>query len=133
MANTFQCIINNIVQDPDATVVEVLFTDNVSQKILKEYRLTSFDINTCKQTIQSQLNQLSTIQTAKASLVTGPFDPTITPPAPTAIQLYAQDVALLNEYQRAINLGVITNADAGYQAQLKKVQQGFDPSFLSVF
>jgi hypothetical protein len=133
MTNKFQAIINNIVQDPDATVVEVLFTDNISQKILKEYRLTSFDLNSFKRTIQAQIDQLATTQTAATSLTTGPFDTTITPPSPTTLQLYQQDVTLLNQYQRAINLGVITTADTGYQAQLKKVQQGYDVSLISAF
>lgn len=130
----WQAIVNAVA--PDASggiIIDMTFTDNVSQKVAKEYRLKSFDLDTFKRTVQADLDAQSSSDTQKINLPLGPFDTTIVPPDPTPRDLFATDLVLLGHYQAAVNLNVLPNTDPNFQAQLKKVQQGFDPSFITVF
>lgn len=137
----WQAIIDNVIQDTDASVVEVTYTDNVSQKVKKEYRLTTFDLNSFKRTVQSQIDQLSSVDTVKVNIPLGAFDTTIvppeppTPPDPTPKQLFSRDLQLLLQMNRAIalNIGLLDPSTQVYTDQVSKVKSGFNILFVDVF
>lgn len=130
---SWQAIIENVIQDPDAVVIEVVYTDNVSQKLSREYRLPTFDLNSFKRMVQSQIDQLMAKDTSSAKIPLGPFDPTTTPPVPSTKDLYAQNLLLFYHMTRAISAGVKTSGDKDYVDLQATLKADFDPSFLDLF
>lgn len=132
---SWSVIITDRFQDGPDTVVRTVFTDNVSQKFVKEYRLSSWDLSSFKSVIQNQIDTFSNQSNVLADLPLGPFDPTIaTTPVDPAQTQFSADLQLLERMVRAINLGIKTSADTDYLAQLSKVQKalGSNPSFVGL-
>lgn len=135
----FQANIDKVIQDPDAIVIEATYSDG-TQKVTKEYRLTSYDLNSFKRLVQSQIDQLGTVDATKVKIdiPLGPFDPTIPappppppPPPPTARQLFSGQISQLRHIKNAVDLGFAVQSDI--DAQFSEMQKTFDPSYLDLF
>lgn len=114
--------IDKIIKDPDATVVEVTYTDGVSFKAQKEYRLTSFNLENFKSIVRSQIDAFGQTDNVDKVLITGPFDPTAAVVQPTSLQLFSQEVSKFYSMQKAVELGLMQSTDKAYtdlQTQLK--------------
>lgn len=128
----WQAIVDQVFRDSEATVIRMIYTDG-SQKIGKEYRLTSFDLSSFKQAVQGQIDQLTATDVSKVNIPLGPFDTTIPTLPPTPEDLFIKELIRLRDYQSAIDLKVLLADDPAYLAQLSKVRQMFDPSFIGIF
>lgn len=117
------------------TVVEVIFTDGVSQKFPKSISTTGFDLASFKAAVKAQLDSLDKADTAQIKLPLGPFDPS--PTLPTAGEqtrtAYAADVRLYAQMTRAIAIGVKTNADKDFTDTVERLKTNFIASYIDLF
>lgn len=129
--------IEKVIQDPDAIVVEIVYTDGI-QKIQKEIRLTSYDLNNFKRLVQSQIAQLTTTDFSKIKidLPLGPFDPAITPPPdPTSEELartkFTKDLMNLRQLKNALELGFVNQQ--AIDDKFNAMQSAYLDSYIDIF
>ena len=128
-------IIDKVIQDPDATVIVVTYTDGVSFKTQKEYRLNSFTLDSFKSGIQQQIDSFTQVVDAPTKIPLGAFDPS--PALPTIDQQkridYANALRLFGQMNRAITVGVKTSTDKDYTDLAALLQSDFIDSYISLF
>lgn len=125
--------IDQIIKDPDATVIRVTYTDGALVKVQKEYRLTTFDLETFKGIVRNDIAQLSAVDTVTQKLVSGPFDPAAALPSVgnLAKAKFVADLLLLRQMEKAIALTFKTVDDLDYKAQVTLVKSEFvNPDYL---
>ena len=119
------------------TVVEVLYTDGVSQKVLKTISLGVFELDAFKLLVQTQLDQYNKADAAPIKLPLGPFDPTIIPIPLTPEQLarrdYSDNLRLFGQMTRAIAAGVKKVSDKDYIDLQAKLVVDFIDSYIDLF
>lgn len=125
--------IDQIIKDPDATVIRITYTDGVSIKISKEYRLTNFDLESFKNIVRNDISQLSAVGTVDQKISQGPFDPTATPisNADKSRAKFISDLFLQRQMEKAIMLNFMTVNDKAYTDQVSLVTSEFiNPDYL---
>lgn len=127
-----QAIITNIVKDPDATVVDVLYTDNATFKTPKEYRLQNFNLESFKSTVRSQIDAFSQTDNVDKVLTVGAFDSSAAIVAQTPKQIFATNVQIFRQMLRAIDLGLMTSADKSFTDLQTLIKGTFIPNYLDV-
>lgn len=125
--------IDQILKDPDATVVRVTYADGVAIKVQKEYRLTSFDLETFKSIVRGDIDRLAAVGNVNQKIAVGPFDPASTPltDQEKAKAKFVTDLFTLRQMQKAITLGLMTINDQEYVDQVALVNSEFLPEYLS--
>lgn len=127
--------ITKIVKDPDATVVDVLYTDNVSFKTQKEYRLTSFNLANFKQIVLAQIGLFGEVDNVDKVIAVGPFDPSPTPPTSDEQKRidYAKAIQTFNQMNRAILANVKKTSDQDYIDLQSYLAANFIDSYVNLF
>lgn len=128
-------IIEKITKDPDATVINVLYTDDVSFKTQKEYRVGSFNLESFKRMVQSQIDAFGQVDNVDKVLFVGDFD--TTPVPPTAEQQaridYAADIQLFGQMNSAIAAGAKKADDQDYIDVKARLEANFIDSYIDLF
>lgn len=136
-----QAIVSEIIKDPDATVVRVLYTDGQSFKDQKEYRFKSFDLAEFKNTVRNQIAEFSKGTTKVGDVLqVGPLDVTVAPPPPPpdptpeelAREKFRNDLFTLRQMEKAITLKLMSVNDNEYTDQVALVESEFLPAYLSL-
>ena len=122
-----------VIQDPDATVVVVEYSDGVSVKVQKEYRLTSFTLDSFKGLVQSQINAFGQVSEVPQKIPLGVFDPKVTPTQAEVLRAqYIKDLSDLRQMDKALFLKIIKVDDADYLALKQKVIDDYIAEYLSL-
>lgn len=131
---TIRVIIQEIIRDPDATVVNALFTDDLTFKTSKQYRLTNFNLDSFKAQIRSQIDSLSQVDNVEKVLSVGEFDPSPSPLSPEdqAKQKFFQDLAIFRSMQRAVTLGLLDIGDKLVTSQFELLKGEFLPNYIGL-
>lgn len=121
-----------------AVYITVSFTDSIDT-IVENFPVNS-DIEGLKRQIASKIDDMTQAYALADSLTPGLIDttptlPVVNPPTPAQLaeRQFAADYYLLQQMQRAVNLGVKTNTDKDFLDQLSKVKAEFSSDYLKYF
>lgn len=128
----WEAFIERVTKEEKDLVVIVTYTDNVKEKFQKDYHFQRSDKNALYSIIKSNLDSLSSIDTADDDIPLGLFVPD-PPTPPTEKQLFVVELSRLRSLGRAVNDKVIDPDNADYVAQLDKVKNLFKTEFSDVF
>jgi hypothetical protein len=112
-------------------LVNVLY-DNGSINFNEVMDVTGSTIQSVSDRISSRLATLEATQTLIPLIPAGPFTPLgaqATPP----VNVFLVALKSLRNAQEAVELGLITNADAAYTTALANAKAAFDSSFIGQF